>query len=145
MKTAIILGATGLVGGHLLKRLLSDNRYTKLIVFGRRSCGVQHDKLEEHLVNLFELETYTNKFKADVVFCCIGTTKAKTANTDMYTKIDYGIPVTAAKLCKHQAISCFIVISALGANTNSTVFYNRVKGEMERDVLAQNITKTYVL
>lgn len=134
-----------MVGDLVLKQLLNDNRYAKVIVFGRRSCGVQHTKFEERIVDLFNLETNADKFKADVVFCCIGTTKAKTPKTETYAKIDYGIPVAAAKLCKRNNIETFIVISALGANPNSSVFYTRLKGEMERDVLAQNIKNTFLL
>jgi uncharacterized protein YbjT (DUF2867 family) len=78
-------------------------------------------------------------------FCCIGTTKAKTPDKETYKKIDYGIPVTAARLTKQNGIEKFIVISAMGAEENSGIFYNKTKGEMERDVLKQNIEKTYIL
>ncbi|GAA4305177.1 NAD(P)H-binding protein [Aestuariibaculum suncheonense] len=145
MKTAIILGATGLVGGLVLQLLLEDDRYEKVIVFSRRSCGVKHAKLEEYIVDLFNLEVSSGRFKADVVFCCVGTTKAKTPDQDMYTKVDYGIPVMAAQMCKRSNINTFIVVSALGAHVNSSVFYSRLKGDMERDVLAQKIENTFLL
>ena len=144
-KSAIVLGATGLTGNILLKMLLDDSRYSNIIVFGRNSCNLKHPKLEEYIIDLFELEHYANKFKAHEVFCCIGTTKGKTSDKKIYMKIDYGIPVAAAKLCKANGIQTFIVISALGAKKKSKVFYNRVKGEMETAVLAQQITNTYIL
>lgn len=144
-KTAILLGATGLTGGILLEKLLADNLFEKVILFSRSSVGVTHPKLEEHLIDLFQLEKHSSDFKADVVFCCIGTTKSKTPNKETYRKIDYGIPVTAATLCKQNGIDRFIVISAMGADANSSVFYNKVKGEMQRDVLQQNIQHTYIL
>jgi uncharacterized protein YbjT (DUF2867 family) len=144
MKTAIILGATGLTGGVLLQQLLKDPRYGKIILFSRSSVKIENSKIEEHLVDLFQLENYKEQFKADQVFCCIGTTKSKTPNEETYRKIDYGIPVTAAKLCKENGISTFVVISALGANPDSGMFYNKVKGEMQRDVLAQKIKNTYI-
>ena len=144
-KSAIVLGATGLTGNILLKMLLDDSRYSNIIVFGRNSCNIKHPKLEEYIIDLFELEHYANKFKAHEVFCCIGTTKGKTSDKEIYMKIDYGIPVAAAKLCKANGIQTFIVISALGAKKKSKVFYNRVKGEMETAVLAQQITNTYIL
>lgn len=144
MKTAIILGATGLTGGILLKKLLDDRRYSKIKLFSRSSIGVKNDKIEEHLIDLFELEKYEAEFKADEVHCCIGTTQAKTPDDETYYKIDHGIPVTAAKLAKRNQIPVYSVISALGADPESRFFYNRTKGEMERDVLAENIPETYI-
>ena len=145
VKTAIVLGATGLTGNILLKMLLDDERYSCVKVFGRNSCDIKHPKLEEYIIDLFQLEHYANKFKADEVYCCIGTTKSKTSDKETYIKIDYGIPVAAAKLCKENAIKTFVVISALGAKKNSKVFYNRTKGKMEVEVLSQQIPNTYIL
>jgi len=144
MKTAILIGATGLTGGILLQKLLNDPRYEKIILFSRSSINIKNSKIEEHLVDLFQLEKYKEQFKADQVFCCIGTTKSKTPNEETYRYIDYGIPVTAAKLCKENGISTFSVISALGANPDSGMFYNKIKGEMQRDVLAQKIKDTFI-
>lgn len=144
-KTAIILGATGLTGGALLNLLLNDQGYEKVKVFGRSSTEIEHPKLEEHLIDMFALENSKDAFTADVVFCCIGTTKAKTPNKETYKKIDYGIPVSAAKLAKANDIKTFVVISALGADASSSVFYNKIKGEMERDVMAQGIKNTYIM
>ncbi|MEZ7494681.1 NAD-dependent epimerase/dehydratase family protein [Leeuwenhoekiella aequorea] len=144
-KTAILLGITGLIGNALAKNILEDSRYDKLISFHRRKSGIVHPKLEEHIVDLFELEKYAEQFKGDVVFCCIGTTQAKTDDKETYKKIDYGIPVAAAKLIAYNNIPKFIAISALGANPSSSVFYNKTKGEMERDVLKQNVNETYFL
>tara|TARA_A100000171_G_scaffold35083_1_gene33588 strand:- start:2924 stop:3580 length:657 start_codon:yes stop_codon:yes gene_type:complete len=144
-KTAIILGATGLVGGKLLDLLLKDDRYITLKIFSRSSCKITDPKIEEHLGDLFDMEQFAEEFTADVVFCCVGTTKAKTPNKETYRKIDYGIPVAATKLAKQNNISTFEVISAMGANPDSSTFYNKVKGEMERDVLAEGVANTYIL
>jgi uncharacterized protein YbjT (DUF2867 family) len=143
-KTAILLGATGLVGGKLLHLLLVDDGYDKVKLFSRSSCDVSHPKIEEHLGDLFQLEQFAEKFTANVVFCCIGTTKSKTPDKETYRKIDYGIPVNAAKLSKQNSIPCFQVISAMGADVSSRTFYNKTKGEMERDVLAEGVTNTYI-
>ena len=145
MKTAIILGATGLTGSILLEKLLKDPSFERIKLFSRTSAEKNNPKIEEHLIDLFQLENYAEVFTADVVFCCIGTTKAKTPDKETYRKIDYGIPVAAAKLAKKNGIGTFIVVSALGADENSAVFYNKTKGEMERDVLKQNIQNTYIL
>ncbi|MRI01339.1 NAD(P)H-binding protein [Kriegella sp. EG-1] len=144
-KTAIILGATGLTGGILLQLLLGDNRYSRIKLFSRSTIGFSHAKIEGHLGDLMHLEQFKAHFYADDVFCCIGTTKSKTPNKEVYRNIDYGIPVAAAKLCALNNIKTFIVVSAMGANPNSSVFYNRVKGEMEDAVLDAEIRETYFL
>ncbi len=144
-KTAIILGATGLTGGILLENLLKDASFEKIKLFSRSSVKNNSPKIEEHLIDLFQLEEYSEAFKADVVFCCIGTTKANTPDKETYKKIDYGIPVTAAKLTKKNGIETFVVISAMGADATSSIFYNKTKGEMQRDVINKNIKNTYVL
>ncbi|SHG28513.1 Uncharacterized conserved protein YbjT, contains NAD(P)-binding and DUF2867 domains [Salegentibacter echinorum] len=144
-KTAIILGATGLTGGLLLHNLLEDDRYEKIKLFSRKSVEINHPKIEEHLVDLLKLKEEKDKFTADEVFCCIGTTKSKTPDEKKYSSIDRGIPIAAAKLCKENNIDTFSVVSALGANPKSRMFYNRTKGKMEDEVLAQEIKNTYIL
>lgn len=144
MKTAIILGATGLTGGILLDELLQDDRYEKVKLFSRHSIGFEHPKMEEHLIDLFELMSYADDFTADEVYCCVGSTQKKTPDEEIYKKVDYGIPVTAAELCRRNNIETFLVISALGADQESRFFYNQVKGEMERDVLKKNLPHTYI-
>ncbi|MDX1462641.1 MAG: NAD(P)H-binding protein [Marinirhabdus sp.] len=144
-QTAIILGATGLVGGKLLDLLLKEENYETVKVFGRSSTERSHPKIEEHLGDLFEMSQFSDVFTGDVVFCCIGTTKAKTPDKTTYKKIDHGIPVTAAALAKANGIPQFQVISAMGADSSSSTFYNKVKGEMERDVQGKGVPQTYVL
>ena len=144
MKTAIILGATGLTGGIVLNRLLKDDRYSTIKLFSRSSVGFANPKIEEHLIDLFKLERYADLFVADEVYCCVGSTQAKTPNEETYRKVDYGIPVSAAKLCKKNNIPKLLIISALGADPDSRFFYNRVKGEMERDVLEEKPSGTFL-
>lgn len=144
-KTAIILGATGLTGSILLNKLLKDDRYKTIKLFSRSKIDGLPSKVIQVTGNLFELENFKAEFTGDEVYCCIGTTAKKTPNKAIYKQIDYGIPVNAAKLSKANNISTFIVVSALGANANSSIFYNKTKGEMERDVLAQNIPNTYIM
>ncbi|SFU26952.1 NAD(P)H-binding [Pustulibacterium marinum] len=144
-KTAIILGVTGLTGGYVLSELLSDGRYEKIILFSRRTKGITHPKLVEHIIDVTELEKYKQLFKGDDVFCCIGTTQKKTPNKEVYQKVDYGIPVSAAELAAKCNAKAFIVISAMGANTKSNVFYNRLKGEMEAKVQEFSIPKIHIV
>jgi uncharacterized protein YbjT (DUF2867 family) len=142
-KTAIVLGATGLVGGMLLDLLLMDDRYAKVMVFSRRKLNRTHSKLETHIGDLFQMAKFSDHFHGDEVFCCVGSTQAKTPDLEIYKKVDYGIPLAVAQLCKQKRISTLIVISALGADPKSSLFYNRTKGEMEEAVLAENIKKTH--
>ncbi len=144
-KSAIVLGASGAVGSQLLELLLADDRYEAILLFSRSKSTIKHPKINEYLIDLFELENYAEAFIADEVYCCIGTTKAKTPNKDTYYKIDYGIPVAAAKLAKANDIKTFIVISAIGADAKSSIFYSKTKGEMQNAVLSAGIAKTHIL
>lgn len=145
MKTAIIIGATGLTGSIVLEKLLANEAYAKVKLFSRSTCGIKHPKIEEHLVDLLKLEEHKADFIADEVYCCIGTTKKKTPDQEKYRAIDYGIPAAAAQLCKENGIEVMAVVSAIGANPKSSIFYNRTKGEMEEAVLAAGISRTYIL
>ncbi len=144
-KTAIILGATGLCGSLLLKRLLADENYACIKLFSRRTSGNSSPKIKEFVGDVLQLENFKNDFTADEVFCCVGTTSAKTKDRTIYRAIDFGIPSTAAKLAKENRIPTFMVISSMGANAGSKIFYSRTKGEMEQAVLDQKIPHTYIL
>ena len=144
-KTAIILGATGLTGSNLLTKLIHDNRYDNIKLFSRSKIDGLPKRVTQYLGDLLKLEDFKAEFTADEVFCCIGTTAKKTPDKNLYKKIDHGIPLAAAKLAKENKINTFLVVSAMGANKKSSVFYNKTKGEMENDVLLENIEKTIIL
>ncbi|TNE77964.1 MAG: NAD-dependent epimerase/dehydratase family protein [Bacteroidetes bacterium] len=144
-KTAIILGATGLTGSLVLEQLLVDDRYERILLFSRSSCGVDHPKLTEYLGDLLHLEEFKEQFKGDEVYVCIGTTRKKTPDPDQYRKIDFGIPVQAAQLAKENDIKGMAVVSAIGADSNSSFKYNRIKGDMEKTVMEVGIPRTYIL
>jgi uncharacterized protein YbjT (DUF2867 family) len=144
-KTAIVLGATGLTGGLLTRALLNDDRYACVKLISRKSIGESHPKLQEHCIDMTALLAHKNLFTADELFCCIGTTKAKTPDEAAYRKIDFDIPLNAAKLCKQNGIPTFVVMSSLGADPNSKVFYSRLKGQMETEVLNQGIEKVVIV
>ncbi len=144
-KTAIILGATGLTGGLLTELLINDANYSKIKLFTRRPTGFSDPKIEEIQCDLLHLEAPKKDFTGDVIFCCIGTTKAKTPDRDLYYKIDYGIPMAAAQLAKENNIDTFMVISSVGTSDKSPFFYVRTKGQMERDILKLGIPNTYIM
>jgi uncharacterized protein YbjT (DUF2867 family) len=144
-KTAIILGATGLTGRLLLSKLVADDSYTSIKLFSRKASGNTAPKIKEFVGDMLQLEHFKNDFTADEVYCCIGTTSAKTKDRAVYKAIDYGIPFATSKLAKENNIPTYLVVSAMGANSKSKIFYNRTKGEMEQAVLSQKIPNTYIL
>lgn len=144
-KSAIILGATGLTGSYVLDELLKNPEYTKIIVFSRRPLEIENEKLQVFECDVLNLEEQKDYFKADEVYVCIGTTNNKTPNKKLYRDIDFGIPVTAAQLCRENRIDNIAVMSSLGANSKSSVFYTKTKGEMEESVLEMEIPNTYLL
>lgn len=144
-KTAIILGATGLTGNLLLQKLIDDPKYDSIKLFSRKKIEGLPSKVQQFIGNILELKNFKEDFTADVVFCCIGTTLKKSPDKNVYRSIDYGIPTKAAQLSKENNIEMFMVISALGANPNSALFYNKLKGEMEQKVLSFKIKNTFIL
>ncbi|MDD3878066.1 MAG: oxidoreductase [Bacteroidales bacterium] len=130
-KTAIIAGATGLTGSALLKVLLASDVYEKVIILSRRSIGFQHTKATELLVEFDKLSTYKNEMHADDIFCCLGTTIKKAKSKEAFKKVDFGYPLELAKITKTQGASRFMVVSSMGANPNSRIFYSHIKGTME--------------
>lgn len=144
-KIAIVLGATGLTGGLLTRLLINDSFFSKIKLVSRRPTGFEHPKVETIICDILQLGSIKSQFVGDVVFCCIGTTKAKTPDRTLYYSIDYGIPTNAALLAKENGIPTFMVISSVGTSTKSPFFYVRTKGEMERDVIATGIENTYIL
>lgn len=131
-KTALIAGASGLVGQHLLQILLHNEAYNRVIALARSPLNEQHPKLIEHIVNFDKLEEQPSLFAVDDVFCCLGTTIKKAGSQEVMYRIDVDYPFTIAKLSQQQGAQQFLVVSAMGANPNSTIFYSRMKGELEQ-------------
>ena len=144
-KTAIIVGATGLTGSLLLELLLEDAGYKTIKVLTRTPLTFKHPRIVNFTGDLLSLENFEKDFLADEVFCCIGTTAKKTPDKELYRKIDFGIPVKAAQLCKKNNIPGFVVVSSLGADAKNSIFYSRTKGEMEEAVLGIKLPYTYIL
>jgi len=144
-KTAIILGGTGLTGSLLLNRLIADDSYGSIKLFSRKASGNTSPKIKEFIGDVLLLEHFKDDFTADEVFCCVGTTSSKTKDRTVYRAIDFGIPFAASKLARENNIPTFLVMSSMGANAKSKIFYSRTKGEMEQAVLDQDIPFTYIL
>lgn len=132
-KTAILLGATGLIGSKLLQMLLDSSDYAKVSILVRKPVEISHPKLHIHLVDFSKTENYQQALEnGDVIFCCIGTTmKNVNGNKAKYRSIDYDITVNAAKWGIEKGYSRFSVVSAIGADSRSSNYYLRLKGEVE--------------
>lgn len=141
--TAIIIGATGLTGNILLSQLLEDKRYAKVVTLSRKRIENNHPKHYNHLADLFDPSTYREFLKGDHLFICTGTTQAKTPNKEEYYKIEHDLPLGVARVAKENAVRKIIAISALGANPDSNISYNRGKGEMEKDLEALGFEESY--
>jgi len=130
VRTAVLAGSTGLIGNHLLELLLDDTAYDKVIALSRKPLAKRHSKLENVLVNLDEWAKL-KELKADDVFCCLGTTIKQAKTKEAFRKVDFEYPVELAKALKQNGAVTFLLVSALGADKNSGIFYNQVKGEVE--------------
>lgn len=139
MRKAIIAGATGLIGGELLKILLESSDYQEVISISRAEIPVQNKKLVQLIINFDELEKYAHALKGDVVFCCLGSTRKKTPDLNVYRKVDHAYPIQLGQIAKANHIKQYHLVSAIGANANSSNFYTKMKGETEADLAHLNL------
>lgn len=133
-KKALILGATGLVGGCLLRILLEDMYYAEVSCLLRRPLPLKHPRLRQHVIDFEEISKFQRLLGADDVFCCLGTTMKKARTKENFYRVDYHYPVVAAEKACDAGARQYLIISALGADRNSRFFYNRVKGDVEEAV-----------
>jgi len=139
LKSALVAGGTGLVGSQLVKLLIQSAKFDGVKVLVRKENPTQiegADVLEVDYERLSEFEQY---LKADVIFCCLGTTIKKAGSKEKFRKVDYAYPYELAKLCLKNGDIQFNIITANGANSNSFFFYNRVKGDIEKALEGLNI------
>ena len=134
MKTAIIIGATGLVGSELVKLTLKDSRFEKVKVFARKPTGMQSHKLEEHIINFDEPDKWKKLVKGDVLYSALGTTLKVAGSKEAQHKIDYTYQYNFAKIAAANNVQEYILVSAAGSSPDSRIFYSRMKGELERDI-----------
>jgi uncharacterized protein YbjT (DUF2867 family) len=133
----VLLGATGLVGSELLQQLLADDRTSRVITIARRRTGVSHPKLTECVIDLGSMDRHRDAFEgAHAIFCALGTTIKVAKSREQFRYVDHDLPLLAAQLGREAEVQHFLLVSALGANPRSRIFYNRVKGEVERDIRA---------
>jgi uncharacterized protein YbjT (DUF2867 family) len=133
-RTALLAGATGLVGGHCLDLLLHDDAYGQVTVLGRRELGTTHRKLVQRVVDFDRLAELDDVPRVDDVFCCLGTTMKQAGSEEAFRRVDFTYVYELVRLASRHRAGQFLLVSALGANRQSRVFYNRVKGEVEEAV-----------
>jgi uncharacterized protein YbjT (DUF2867 family) len=145
MRTAIILGATGLTGSQLLDLLLHDDRFEKVKILVRRTVGFTHPKLEEYIVD-FDQPKYWQLFvTGDVLFSALGTTLKKAGSPEAQYEVDYTYQYEVAEIAARNGVATYILVSASGANENSPFFYMRTKGELDRDVQGLRFRRINIL
>lgn len=127
-KTALLAGASGLTGGYLLNLLLESPEYSTIIAYVRKSSGLTHPKLKEIVV---DWETLQEPVAAEDVFCCLGTTIKKAGSQEAFRRVDYNYPLQLAQIQLRGGSQQFLLVSSMGADAKSSIFYSRVKGELE--------------
>lgn len=132
--TAVMIGATGLVGSQLLAQLLDDDRFSSVISFGRKKSGKSHAKLEENVVDFEWPDTWSALVKGDIAFSSLGTTIGQAGSKAAQRKVDYDYQFEFAKTAAKNKIPTYALVSSASADPKSMAFYSRIKGELDRDV-----------
>ncbi len=132
MRTALIAGSTGLIGNQLLQLLLEDAQYSKVIAITRKPIPT-HPKLIQATLDLGDSQSYA-ALHADDVYCCLGTTIAIAGSKEKFRQVDFLYPMVLAKAMHAAGATQYLLVSALGADKDSSIFYNRTKGEVEHAV-----------
>ena len=144
-KTAIVFGATGLVGSELLNVLIRDIRYRAVKVFTRNALHIEHIKVIEKIVNVEDVDSYSDLLKGDDLYICIGTTRGKAGSIDKMEDIDRRLPVRIAKASLRMGVQYVALVSSIGARASSRNYYYRIKGRMEEDILELEFKRKVIL
>jgi uncharacterized protein YbjT (DUF2867 family) len=140
-KTVVLIGATGLVGSRVLELLQNDAEFSEIRVLVRKAVNFKHPKVTTAVVDFSDETSFKPQIgKCDLVFCAVGTTNKKVkGNKAAYRKVDFEIPVNAAKYALEEDCPQFVLVSSIGANSKSSTFYTRLKGETEDRLSEMNI------
>ncbi|MDF0581183.1 NAD(P)H-binding protein [Bradyrhizobium yuanmingense] len=144
MKTALVFGATGFIGSHLLRDLLDSPDYSRVVAVVRKPLAGSDPKLTVLIGDLASLPALKPQLVADEIFIALGTTRKHTPDEAEYYKIDHDYPLLAAEIAKANGARSVFLVTAVGANTGSGVFYLRTKGEVERDILSLDFEHTHI-
>jgi uncharacterized protein YbjT (DUF2867 family) len=131
---AVIAGASGLIGSHLLDILLQSDYYNEVLALVRRELPVGNKKLVQLVVDFDKLDEYKASITGHAIFCCLGSTQKKTPDLAVYRKIDHDYPLQLAQIAKANGIRHYHLVSAIGANPKASNFYTKMKGETEEAI-----------
>ena len=145
MKTALVFGSSGLIGGHLLNQLIQNNNYSKIKIFVRSEPEINNPKVEIIKIDFNDLENHNKDIKGDDCFFCIGTTKQNSKDKNEYQRVELEIPKEIAKIAKSNLVNSFIFVSALYANPKSSGKYVRFKGLVEEELKRLNFLKLVLM
>jgi uncharacterized protein YbjT (DUF2867 family) len=144
-RTAIVFGATGMVGNILLEELIKSADYSAIKIFVREPTGISEPKVEEIITDVSNSAGYSDKITGDDLFICLGTTIKKAGSVENMEKIDRDLPVQIARLARNNGIKNIAVVSSIGAAKTSRNYYLRMKGEMETGILKLNFDSTAIV
>lgn len=144
-KTAVIIGATGLVGRELLNVILEHDYYSKVLLVGRRSPEVKDNRIEEIIADFNHLSDYTSAITGNDYYCCLGTTMKRAKSKEQFFKVDYTFPMELAKIARQDPkFEKYHIVTAYGASPNSGLFYNAVKGQLEDGLKSMNLETLHI-
>ena len=145
MKTALLFGASGLVGSHVLSQLISNNNYSKIKLFVRSSIDISDPKIEIIQTDFNNLENHREDIKGDDCFFCIGTTKKNSPDKNEYQRVELEVPKQIAQIAKSNLVNSFIFVSSGYADPKSSGDYLKFKGEVEKELKRLNFPKLGVI
>lgn len=144
-QTALLIGATGLVGSEILNYALNDDRISKIKIFTRRSTGITDAKLEEHVVDFEKLSEWRQLIKGDVLFSALGTTLKQAGSREAQRIVDFDYQLRVAQAAKLNGVNNYVVVSAPHADTKSKIAYTKMKGDLESAVLKLSFSKITII
>lgn len=144
-KKAIVSGATGLIGHELLQLLITSDHYDQVVVLSRRQLNVESPKIKLIITDLTNIGELQPVLDGSDHYCCLGTTMKVAGSKEKFSQVDYDFPISLAKAAQAgSSFERFLIVTAMGANSNSMVFYNQVKGNVERDLKALNLKELHI-
>ena len=144
MKSAIVIGSTGLVGGYLISTLAKSKSFEKVIALVRRPYFEHYENVDEVVLDFNKEDPFSSLKKVDHVFCCLGSTIRKAGSKKEFRFVDFHLPVLFAKWAKKNNCDTFSLVSSMGADSKSKIFYNRTKGDVEEEIKKFSFSKTQI-
>ena len=144
MRSAIVVGSTGLVGKHLIDTLINSNTFDSVIALVRSPYFKDYKKIEEVVLDFNKKDPFKGLKKADHVFCCLGSTIRKAGSKKEFRFVDFDLPALFAKWAEQNNCDTFSLVSSIGADSSSKIFYNKTKGEVEEEIRNRNFLKIQI-